>query len=136
MNKDLVDKYRNVELDLCCSETIFYAANEKYALGLDKQHFRIAASFCGGNLRKDNCGLVTASIAILGIVFAEDVSHKSPLLKEAVNYYQDRFIEELATINCQSLIDKYRDSVTGCNKIIYIAFDLLEETIEEHKKRL
>lgn len=130
--KNTTRKYRNKEkYDLSCSEAIIYAANDKYDLGLTEREFNMLAPFSGGMMEGETCGIVTASISVLGILLTDGVSHNSPLLKEAVIEYKTKFREKYKTTNCLSLIETERDE-TGCDTLIIEASELLDEVIEKY----
>lgn len=131
----LIRKYRDEKhYDLSCSETMIYAANEKYNLGLKESHFKMMAPFSGGMYDGDTCGVVTGAIAVLGLIFTDTVSHDSPLLKEAVLEYKARFVELLGSRVCTTLIETQRDDIVGCNNIILDGGRLLEEMIDKYGK--
>lgn len=133
--KKLIRKYRNEKLyDLSCSETMIYAANEKYDLGLTETHYNMLAPFSGGMYEGETCGVVTGAIAVLGIIYTDGVSHNSPVLKEAVVEYKTRFKELLGSQVCNTLIDSQRDEITGCDSIIIQGGNLLEEVIKKYGK--
>lgn len=129
----LIRKYRDgTQYDLSCSETMIYAANEKYDLGLTESHFKMMAPFSGGMYEGETCGVVTGAIAVLGIIYTDHVSHNSPLLKEAVIEYKARFTELLGSSICNILIETQRDDITGCDNIISQGGILLEEVISKY----
>ncbi len=130
-SKELIVKYRSKDYDLCCSESIFYAANEYYNLEFSNDTLKIAAAFCGGNLTEDNCGLYTASISIIAVMFTEGVSHQSPLLKQYVSEFKTEFNEKYLSFNCKRLKELYRDEVFGCNDFIIDCFQLLCKFIDD-----
>lgn len=122
-SNEIITKYLDKsKYDLCCSESIFYAANEYYDLKLDSNTFKVSAAFCGGNIVEGNCGLLTASISILAIMFATDVSHKSETMREYIVEYTELFKSEFSDINCANLKLKYRTEEEGCRLLIVAAF--------------
>ena len=130
-----IRKYRDEkQYDLSCSEAMIYAANEKYNLGLTESHFKMMAPFSGGMYDGDTCGVVSGAIAVLGLVFTNNVSHNSPLLKEAVLEYKASFEELLGSRVCNTLLETQRDDIEGCNTIILDGGKLLEEVIEKYSK--
>lgn len=130
-----IQKYRDKKkYDLSCSETIIYAANEKYNLGLTTSHFKMMAPFSGGMYERETCGIVTGAIAVLGILYTDQVSHNSPLLQEAVIEYKTLFKERFGSKICESLIETQRDDITGCDDLIVQGGNLLEEVIAKYQK--
>jgi C_GCAxxG_C_C family probable redox protein len=130
-----IRKYRNRNhFDLSCSETIIYAANEKYTLGLSESHFKMMAPFSGGMYEKETCGIVTGAIAVLGIMFTKENSHNSPALQEAVIEYKTRFKEMLGSRVCKTLIETQADEIVGCDDLIVRGGILLQDVIEKYEK--
>lgn len=131
--KEMTKKYRlNKELDLSCSEAILYAANEKYNLELNKSSFKMMAPFSGGMYDGDTCGILTASISVLGIILAKDNSHNSPELKEAVLEYKEKFESMYHSRKCDRLKELHRKEDTGCDDLIVNASVLLEEIVNKY----
>ena len=134
--KKLTEKYRNNPVyDYSCSETILKAANEKYQLNLSEDTFKMMAPFSGGMLEGDACGILTASISVLGIIFIKDNAHNSPLMKEAVLEYKTKFKEIYKSIDCRNLVEKYRNPETGCTNFIVEASTLLEEVVTKYQNK-
>lgn len=131
--KDSILKYIGRDYDLSCSEAILYAASEKWSLGLDNSHYKMVAPFSGGFYTEDVCGIVTASLSVLGILFTDGVACQSPVMKDAVREYITTFKEKLCTINCKNLKDKYRDEQFGCRDIIIKGALILEEVVNNHQ---
>ncbi len=136
MNKtEVIKKYQDkTKYDLCCSESIFYAARDYYGLDLEGDALKISAAFCGGNLTEDVCGLLTSSIAIIAVIFTENVSHQSPLMKSYVQEYTQLFINKYEAKQCPCLKKLYRDEVTGCKSFIIDAFEFLCDFIDSKKQ--
>ncbi len=120
--EDFQDKSK---YDLCCSESIFYAANKYYNLDFNESTFKLSAAFCGGNLTEDTCGLLTASIGVIAVMFVDGVSHTSPLMKEYVIEYTNIFNEKYSSKNCGDLKKVYRSETTGCKSLIVDSFETL-----------
>ncbi len=127
----IIEKYQNKELyDLCCSESIFYAANEYYDLNFDDNCLKISAAFCGGNLTEDTCGILTAAIAIIAVKFSEGVSHQSLQMHEYVREFTEIFNNRWSCNNCLKLKNQYRDINYGCKSLIVESFILLTDFID------
>lgn len=133
--KKIISKYKGPVYDYSCSEAILHAANEKYNLYLDENCFKMVAPFSGGLLTEDICGILTASITVLGLIFTNKVAHQSPLLKEATVEYIKMFKEELNSTNCFTLKSMYRDDFVGCKSIIIQGAEILEKVIEKYEKQ-
>ena len=133
--KKITEKYRDgLVYDLSCSEAIMYAANEKYNLNLSSNEFKMMAPFSGGMFEGDTCGIVTASISILGILLTDKVAHNSPLLREAVLDLKSRFGEKYSSLNCKKLVETQRDEVVGCDNLIINASQILEDVVKKYVK--
>ena len=133
--RELTIKYRDKsKYDLSCSEAIIYAANEFYNLNLSVNEFKMMAPFSGGMYSGETCGIVSASISVLGILFTKDNSHNSPLLKEAVLEYKERFKDIHNSDQCDYLKEEFGDPVTGCDDLIINASILLEEIVNKYGK--
>lgn len=129
--EDVILEFQNKEAyDLCCSESIFYASSKYYDLNFDEHTYKVAAAFCGGNLVEDTCGLLTASIAIIAVMFAENNSHNSPLMKEYIMEFTEVFEDNFSSKNCGILKGLYRDDFRGCKDIIVDCFVKLTEFID------
>lgn len=133
---DLIIKYKSGNYDLSCSEAILYASNDRYNLGLDKTHFHMMAPYSGGMYTEDTCGIVTASLAVIGILFTNDVAHKTDNLKEITQRLIERINSELSSINCFDLKEKHRSETTGCTGIIIRGAQILEEVISEYESKI
>ncbi len=130
-----IKKYRDKsKYDLSCSETIIYAANEEYNLNLDKSTLKAMAPFSGGMYIEDVCGAITGALAVLGILFTNNVAHKSEHLKKLTKEYFAEFEQKLKSRKCSKLKDMYRTEEDGCNYIIYIAGEILDEIIKRETK--
>lgn len=130
-----IQKYRDkTKFDLSCSETIIYAANEKYGLELSSSHFKMMAPFSGGMYERETCGILTGAIAVLGILYTDQVSHNSPLLQDAVIEYKTRFKELFGSKICDTLVETQRDEVTGCDDLVIRGGKLLEQVVLKYGK--
>lgn len=135
--KNIIRKYTDKKnYDLSCSEAIIYAANEKYNLGLSEREFNMLAPFSGGMMEQETCGIVTASISVLGIMFTKGVSHNSPLMTEAVIDLKQRFRAKYGSTICSSLIKNHRDDIVGCENLINEASEILDEVIKIYKRKI
>ncbi|MFD3158538.1 C-GCAxxG-C-C family (seleno)protein [Haloimpatiens sp. FM7330] len=130
MLTEIIKKYRDKSrYDLSCSETMIYAANEAYNLNLDKKTLKALAPFSGGMFKEDTCGALTGSLAVLGILFTNEVAHKSDHLKELVQEFHNKFEEKLKSRNCAELKPMYRSETKGCNDIIYTSGEILDKIV-------
>lgn len=128
-------KYQNKAIyDYSCSETIMHAANDYYHLDLSENVFKMMAPFSGGMYEKDICGILSASIAVLGIIFTKDNSHNSPILKEATIDLRQAFYKEFGTISCVNLLETHRDPNSGCRNIIIKGGTILKNIVKKYQE--
>lgn len=129
-SKEIILKFQNKDIyDLCCSESIFYAANEYYSLNFNESTFKVSAAFCGGNLTEDTCGLLTASIGVIACIFVKENSHNSPEMKTYIQEYTNIFKEKYSSNNCAVLKKAYRNEF-GCKNLIVDSFVTLCDYID------
>ncbi|MFP4384781.1 MAG: C-GCAxxG-C-C family (seleno)protein [Spirochaetia bacterium] len=119
--------------DLNCAETILYGANEAYKLGLDKDSLKLSSGFGGGMGIEDTCGAVAGSVMVLGRIFVKDRAHESGKLKQITAEFLNAYRQEMGSINCAPLKEKYRDDLRGCEDVIFKAAEILDQVIEEYQ---
>lgn len=129
--QEALKKYWGEDYSYSCSETMLYAANEVYNLGLDEKSFKIMAPFSGGMFEGETCGVVTGGISVLGILFTKNNKADSPEMIEAVKEYKQRFLDELKTRDCTPLKEIYTD---GCGQLILDGGKILAEVIEKYTR--
>lgn len=133
--KKTILKYRDkAKYDFSCSETILHAANEYYHLNLSDDAFKMMAPFSGGMLEGEVCGILTGAIAVLGILFTEEVAHTSSTLRSAVLEYKQLFKERFGSQTCLTLVQTKRDHISGCTDFVVEGAMLLEEVISRYGK--
>ncbi len=130
--KKLIEKYKR-ECDCSCSEAILRSADEYYKLNLSEQCFKMVAPFSGGMLIGDTCGILTAGMTVLGIVFTGKCAHQTPMLREVTADFIDQFNKLNGTDNCLILKDKYAIKGIGCLNLIISGAELLEQIITKYK---
>ena len=122
--------------DLNCAETIMYAANEEYNLGLNKQTLKVMASFGGGMGIESTCGAATGAVGVIGVMFTNDRGHESPRVKELTKEFMENFYNELGTYNCTELKAKYRkDDIHRCIVMIETAAKVLDDIVTRERNR-
>ena len=132
---DKVKKYYSTELDLNCAETILYAANEEYNMDLPPKTLKAMAAFGGGMAIESVCGAATGSIAVIGILFTKERAHESDRIKTLTAEFMNRFNDELGTLNCKELKQKYRNDQVRCSKMIETAADILDKIVKREIKK-
>jgi len=129
--KDVAKKY--YENGYNCAEAMLYAGNEYYGLGLDKQTFKVMAGFGGGVNTEDLCGVVSGSVAILGILFVNENAYESDHIKGITKEYVEVFKKRKGSMNCKELKDKYRNEEVKCSFVVESGAEALEEIILKHQ---
>jgi C_GCAxxG_C_C family probable redox protein len=133
---DNVKKYYDKKYDFNCAETMLYAANEEYALKLDKKALKTMAAFGGGMAIESVCGAVTGSLAVLGIMFTKERAHESDKIKQLSQEFFQRFEDKLSISNCRELKEKYRNDEIRCSSILYAAAEVLDDIVVREKSNM
>jgi len=136
MLQELIQGGYGIDEDLNCAETILYGANQVYHLNLNPDSLKLAAAFGGGMAIESVCGVLTASLMVLGKLFVPDVAHKHPEIKELSKELFDTFGKEMGDILCKPLKDNYRTEEKKCREVILKAAEILDKiVIRELNKR-
>jgi len=135
MLKEFIEEGFYPREDLNCAETILYGANQAYGLRLSKNCLRLSAAFGGGMGVENVCGVVTASLMVLGYLFVKDHAHQSPEIKDLSKEFFGHFTKELADFNCKPLKDKYRTEEKKCYDIILKGAKILDDIVTREKRK-
>ena len=135
MLKELIEQGFYPKEDLSCSESILYGANQAYNLGLSKDCLKLSAAFGGGMGVENVCGVVTASLMVLGYLFVNDRAHQTPELKELAKELFDRYTKEMSSFDCKPLKDRYRTEEKKCYDIILKGAEILDEIVVREKRK-
>jgi C_GCAxxG_C_C family probable redox protein len=130
---DKVKKYYDKSYDLNCAETMIYAANEEYEMGLSKETFKTMAAFGGGMAIESVCGAITGSLAVLSLLFVEDRGHESERVKNLTKEFFNEFHNVLGTNNCTELKAKYRNDEIRCGVLVEAAAEILDKIVIREK---
>lgn len=120
--------------DLNCAEKMLYGANKVYDLGINRNDLKLAAGFGGGMAVGITCGILTGGVMALSKAFIEDRGHEGTLLKMIEAEYINKFNEKMKSLNCDSLVEKYRHPENGCDYLIFEAAKIFDEIMEEYKE--
>lgn len=134
MLKDMVKKYYSEKYNLNCAETIIYAANEEYHMKLDKKVLKTMAAFGGGMGIESICGVISGSLAVLGILFTKKSAHESEKIKTLAQEFFQKFQEKLGTNVCKELKERYRNDDIRCSIMVEVAADILDEMVKREMK--
>lgn len=125
-----IEKYYSEEFDLNCAETILYAANETYGLGLDKKALKLAAGFGGGMNINGPCGALTGAVMVLAALYIKDRGHEGDRVKNLEKELFERYEEKMGDILCHPLKDKYKTEEYKCLDVIKAAGDILDDIVK------
>jgi C_GCAxxG_C_C family probable redox protein len=134
MLKDMVEKFYSEKYNLNCSETMIYAANEEYHMKLDKKTLKTMAAFGGGMGVESVCGVISGSLAVIGILFTKERSHESEKIKSLAQEFFKKFEDKLGTSECKILKEKYRNDEIRCSIMVDVAADILDEIVKREMK--
>ncbi len=113
-----------------CAEAVLLWADERYHLGIAPEDVRLVSGFGGGLGSGENCGALLGALAALSKVLVKDKAHETPGFREACAYLVSRFREDLGTIECTELKEKYRRPDVRCLYVVERAAAVLDETME------
>lgn len=136
MLKELIQDGYGIKEDLNCAEAILYGANRVYHLDLNQDSLRLAAAFGGGMAIESVCGVLTASLMVLGKLFVPDIAHKYPEIKELSKELFDTFKKEMGDILCKPLKDSYHTEEKKCRDVILKAAEILDKIVKRELKSL
>ena len=138
MLKELIQNGYGIKEDLNCAETILYGANQAYRLNLNSDSLKLAAAFGGGGgmAIESVCGVLTASLMVLGKLFVPEVANKYPEIKELSKELFDTFKKEMGDILCKPLRDNYRTEEKKCREVHLKAAEILDKIVARELKSL
>ncbi len=116
-----------------CAEAMLLAGNEYYNLNLGQDTFKIMAGFGGGVTVEDLCGVVSGSVALLGLMFVENRAHDSAIIKDITTEFVEGFRAKLTSINCAELKSLYREEEKKCSYVVDTGAKVLESIIEKYR---
>lgn len=134
MLADLISQGFGNKEDLNCAEKILHGANIAYGLGLDKEALKLASGFGGGMAIEDKCGALTAGLMVLGKLFVKERSHESPRMRELAIELFEEYTNEMGSVDCAPLKEKYRTEELKCQNVILKAAEVLDRIVERELK--
>ena len=75
------------------------------------------------------CGVLTASIMVLGKLFVPDVAHKHSEIKELCKEFLYTFKKEMGDIMCKPLKDNYQTEEKKCRDVILKGAEILDKIV-------
>lgn len=82
------------------------------------------------------CGVLTASLMVLGKLFVPDVARKYPEIKELSKKLFDTFEKEMGDILCKPLKDNYRTEERKCQDVILKGAEILNKIVTRELRSL
>ena len=116
-----------------CAQAILYGANDYYNLNLDSKALKLITAFGAGMCTGNTCGMLSGGVAVIGLLFAEDMPTRNLKMKEVTGYWIEQFEQEFQNINCSHIKAINVKENEGCRNLILRAADLLERIIEKYK---
>ena len=113
-----------------CAETVLLWANERYGLNLAPEDVRLVSGFGGGLGCGENCGALLGAMAALSKVLVKDRAHTTPGFREACGELVGRFRQDLGSIECTELKEKYRRPDVRCLYVVERAAAVLDEYMQ------
>ena len=92
----------------------------------------IMSAFGGGMYSAKACGLLTAGIAVIGLLFTEEKPSLNEKMKNVAQDWVNVFQKEFGHTECHFLKEKYKDPNLGAEIFILKAADLLEQVIAKY----
>ncbi len=133
---ELIENGFGIKEDLNCAEKVFMGANVAYGLGLSNDILKISSGFGGGMTISSACGVCTAAVMVISLMFAKDVSHKDEQLNQLVSLFFSKFncATEQKTILCSDLKSLFRTPEHGCKPLIVKAAEILDFIVFENQE--
>jgi C_GCAxxG_C_C family probable redox protein len=133
----LVDRARRYYLleDMNCAESLIFAANDEYDLGLDETGLKTMAGFGGGMGVETTCGALSGAIAAISVRFTETKAHEDPEVREICKTFLENFLENRGSIICGPLKEMYRNERFRCMPVVEMAATELEKIMKEVPER-
>jgi C_GCAxxG_C_C family probable redox protein len=119
--------------DFNCAEKILYGANESYSLGLNTDALKLSSGFGGGMGIEDVCGALTAAVMVLGSLFVKRNAHESSRIKDLSSEFLKRYKDEMGSIDCAPLKERYRTEEIKCRDVILKASAILDDIVTREK---
>ena len=127
--KELLEKGFGNDRNLNCAEKILYGANWAYNLQLPPEALKLSAGLGGGLGIESICGALTGAILVISHLYVQQYAHESDRVKILEKEFITAFQKELGATDCHSLKAKYRNPQDGCNRIIFVAGDILDKIV-------
>ncbi|NTU42466.1 MAG: C_GCAxxG_C_C family protein [Nitrospirales bacterium] len=123
------------DIKLNCAEKILHGANEVYDLGIDREALKLARGLGGGMGIESVCGALSASVLVMGKLFAEAEAQDktkpdNTRVKELAREFFSAFQGEMGEMNCKPLKERYFTKDLKCRGIIEKAAEILDAIVQ------
>lgn len=129
MEQLIYDGFSETE-DLNCGETTFYAADRVYGFELSPEVLKLSAAFGGGMGDERTCGAIAGGLMAVSHLFVKDKGHADGSFKAINHEIFRRVEEELGSVDCKPLKEKYRTEEEGCHKVKMWISAIVESVID------
>lgn len=116
-----------------CAEVLLYSCNDYYKLDLDSKMLKAIVPFGGGMYSEITCGILTGSIAALGLIFTEEKPSTNNKVKDITREWLSIFENRFGNIDCRQLKKDYKDPESGCKDLMLDSAEALESLINKYK---
>ena len=131
MLADVAEKYF-LEGDFNCAESVLLAANDVYALGLDRENcHRLVSAFGGGMGCGLLCGAIAGAMAALGQAAVKGRAHVTEGFKELCAGMVSEMKAALGDVNCEVIKPQLFVEGRRCAETVRRAADVLEKQMEK-----
>ena len=131
MLADVAEKYF-LEGDFNCAESVLLAANDVYALGLDRENcHRLVSAFGGGMGCGLLCGAIAGAMAALGQQAVCGRAHATECFKDLCAGAAAELEHALGGVNCAVIKPALFKENVRCLETVCRAADVLEKQMEK-----
>ena len=132
MMRDMVEQLYLVK-DNNCAETTLRVINDRYALGLKEEDFKLVGGYGAGFGCGITCGVLAAGIAAIGKMTIQGRAHATEGFKELCASYVAAFKEKIGCLDCTDVKEKYfAGEERRCLSAVQLGADLFEQFAAEH----
>lgn len=130
MLADVAERYF-LEGDFNCAESVLLAANEVYALGLDRGNcHKLVSAFGGGMGCGLLCGAIAGAMAALGQAAVADRAHVTEGFRDLCADTARQMEAALGGVNCSVIKPQWFAEGRRCAETVRRATDVLEKQMD------
>lgn len=127
-NEKSEDEKANIPHVNCC-EHMLMASHRSFNEKLPPEVLALAKGFGGGMKIKSVCGALTGGVMSLSKFY-----HEASFLEVAIQDFFKTFENKYETIHCDLLKERHYDERIGCQKVMLMAAEVLDEIIEKAER--